>query len=235
MTRFSRASALGALFVLPMLMAVTTPAIAQVAPQPGFAKLGGFAGVTVMPSFTFDGETFDGMTASQEIDGEERFFLPRLDTRPLVRAILGYRARQASLEISYERTQHDGTFFDVPLDATYQAVNVDGRVVFATAHRVQPHVLVGGSFPWLTVEDGSIDDANLLEPEVGDARFKGYGLNTEAGVTVFPTPQLGISVGYAYRVIWFDRASGVSDTLGELRPRFRETSGSIAITGTFVF
>ena len=79
MTRFSRASALGALFVLPMLMAVTTPAIAQVAPQPGFAKLGGFAGVTVMPSFTFDGETFDGMTAYQEIDGEELLIMKESD------------------------------------------------------------------------------------------------------------------------------------------------------------
>jgi hypothetical protein len=70
---------------------------------------------------------------------------------------------------------------------------------------------------------------------VGDARFRGYGLNTEAGVTVFPTPQFGIGVGYTYRVVWFDRVTGVSDTLFELRPRFRETSGSVAINGTFVF
>jgi opacity protein-like surface antigen len=231
MTRFSRANALGVLLALPVLMAVSTPAIAQVAPQPGFAKLGGFAGVAVMPGFTFDGDVFDGQTVYiEENDGDEMVFLPLLDKQPLIRFILGYRARQASLEISYDRTQHEGSFGEFPMDATYQAVNVDGRFYFATKQRVQPHVLVGGSFPWLNVQEGA-----ALEPDVDDARFRGYGLNTEAGVTIFPVPQLGISVGYNYRMIWFDRVTAVSDKLYELRPRFRETAGSIAITGTFVF
>jgi opacity protein-like surface antigen len=216
--------------MLPGLLSLlAAPAAAQVQ-QPGAAKEGGFIGVTVMPAFTFDGETFDGQTAYQEVDGEELFFLPKMDKKPLIRFILGYRARQASLEISYDRTQHDGTFMGVPLDATYQAINVDGRFFFATTSRVQPYGLVGASFPWLRVKDGSI-----LNEEVGDARFRGYGLNTEAGISIFPSPQLGISIGYAYRVLWFDRATGVSDRLGDLRPRFRETAGSVAITGTFVF
>lgn len=213
-----------------LVLAVAAPVSAQLPDQSGAAKEGGFVGVTVMPAFTFDGETFDGQTYYQEIDGEELFFLPSLNERPLIRVILGYRAKSAAIEISYDRTQHDGTFMDVPLDATFQAVNVDGRYFFAPRSRVQPHVLVGGSFPWLNVEDGSV-----LGEDVGDARFKGYGLNTEAGVTFYPTRQLGIGVGYAYRVIWFDRASGATDRLGDLRPRFRETAGSIALTGTFTF
>lgn len=213
-----------------LVLAVAAPVSAQLPDQSGAAKEGGFVGVTVMPAFTFDGETFDGQTYYQEIDGEELFFLPSLNERPLIRVILGYRAKSAAIEISYDRTQHDGTFMDVPLDATFQAVNVDGRYFFAPRSRVQPHVLVGGSFPWLNVEDGSV-----LGEDVGDARFKGYGLNTEAGVTFYPTRQLGIGVGYSYRVIWFDRASGATDRLGDLRPRFRETAGSIAITGTFTF
>jgi hypothetical protein len=183
-----------------------------------------------MPGFTFDGETFDGRTIYQEIDGDEVVFLPELNKRPLIRAILGYRARNASLEISYDRTQHDGTFVDFPLDATYQAINADGRFFFNPSSRVQPHVLLGASFPWFNVKDGS-----FLDPDSDDARFKGYGLNTEAGVTIYPTPQLGLSVGYAYRLIWFDRVTGVTDTLFELRPRFRETAGTVAITATFIF
>ena len=216
---------------LALTTALAAPAVAQMPQQGGAAKEGGFIGVTVMPRFTFDGETFDGLSAYQEIDGEELVFLPKLDTKPLLRVILGYRARQASLEISYDRTQHEGTFADeMPLDATFQAINVDGRFFFLPDSRVQPHVLVGGSFPWLNVEDGG-----FLDPDVGDARFKGYGLNTEAGVTVYPTRQFGIGVGYSYRVIWFDRVTGVTDKLYELRPRFRETAGSVAVTGTFVF
>ena len=61
------------------------------------------------------------------------------------------------------------------------------------------------------------------------------GVNTEAGVTVFRTPRVGVSVGYAYRVMWFDRASGATDKLFYLRPRFRETSGSVAMSGLLHF
>ena len=95
---------------------------------------------------------------------------------------------------------------------------------------MQPHVLVGGSIPWLRIKDGS-----FLDPVVGDARFRGYGVNTEAGVTVYPHPKVGVSVGYSYRVMWFDRASGASDKLFYLRPRFRETSGGMAMSGFFTF
>jgi hypothetical protein len=218
--------------VLLFLMSVATPAWCQFETgfTKGFAREGGYAGVSTMPDFTFDGVTFDGESGYKKVGGEEIVVLPRLDSQRLFRGILGYRGRQAAFEISYDRTQHDGTFMGEPMKATFQAVNVDGRFFFLSGTRVQPHVLVGGSFPWLNIKEGS-----FLEGEVGDARFKGYGVNTEAGVTVYPHPRVGVAVGYNYRVIWFDRATGVADELGELRPRFRETSGSVVITGMFTF
>ena len=214
-----------------ILFALAAPLHAQTTTQPAYPKVGGFAGVTFVPSFTFDGETFDGESAYQRVDGEELVFLPKLDKQPMIRGILGYRARQASLELSYERTQHDGTFAgEVPMDATFQAFNVDGRFFFMPTRRIQPHVLLGGSLPFLDIENGSV-----LDEEVGDARFRGYGLNTEIGATVYPTQRFGISVGYSYRMIWFDRATGVQDELADLRPRFRETMSTVAFTGTFIF
>ena len=124
--------------------------------------------MTFVPSFTFDGETFDGESAYQRIDGEELVFLPKLDKQPMIRGILGYRARQASLELSYERTQHDGTFAgEVPMDATFQAFNVDGRYFFLPTRRVQPHVLFGGSLPFLDIENGSFLDPESAMPASG--------------------------------------------------------------------
>ena len=228
MTRTS-AAALVRVFLLPVLLfGVAAPSAAQ--EQRGFAKIGGFVAGSFMPAFTFDGETFDGQTVYQEVDGEELGFLPKIDEKPLFRGILGYRAPNVSLEVGYERSHHGGAFLDIPVDSTFQSVNIDGRYFFAIDHRIQPHVLVGAAFPWFTVQDGS-----FLDPDVGDATWKGYGLNTGAGVTVFPTRQLGISIGYTYRVLWFDRATGVSGTLFELRPRFRETSGAIAVSTHFTF
>ena len=218
--------------ILIVLMSVATPAWSQFEPvfPTGFAKEGGYIGFSGIPNFTLDGVTFDGETWYKEVDGEEVFILPKLNTRNMFRGIIGFRGRQAGLEISYDRTRHSGTFQDIPAEATFQSVNVDGKYFFLTEKRFQPHVVVGGAFPWLTIKDGS-----YLEPNVGDARYRGYGLNTEAGVTVYPHPRVGVGIGYNYRVLWFDRASGASDRLGELRPRFRETSGSMVLTGLLTF
>lgn len=220
-----------------LLTALATPAWSQVEeyyePQfpRGYAKEGGYLGVSGFPNFTFDGETFDGQTLYKEIDGEELAILPRLNASKMFRGVLGYRGRQAAFEVSYERTHHTGTFADeLPVDTTFQAVNLDGRFFFLSEKRVQPHVLVGASIPWLFIKDGS-----YLEPTLGDARWRGFGLNTEAGVTVYPHPRFGVSVGYSYRVMWFDRMTGVTDTLFYLRPRFRETSGSVVLGSVVTF
>ena len=99
---------------------------------------------------------------------------------------------------------------------------------------MQPYVLTGVGFPRLTIKDGSFLES---EPDagVGDGRFKGYALNTEIGVTVYPHPQVGIVLGYEYRPIWFDRASGLTDTPFELRPRFRESSKGVVLATLFTF
>jgi opacity protein-like surface antigen len=214
------------------LLSFAAPALSQ---EPkGFAKVGGYVGGSFVPDFTLDGETFDGMTAYREVGGDEIGILPKLDKQHMFRGILGYRGKMGALEFSYERTSHNGTFFDESVDATFQSVDLNGRFFFLTNGRVQPHVLVGGGIPWLTVKDGSfLED----EPDagLGDGSWKGYALNTEVGVTVYPHPQLGIAVGYHYRWIWFDRATGITDTLFDLRPRFREASKGVVVTGLVTF
>ena len=234
MPRYSFRPLILVLVCASFVLAPTAPVAAQ-EQSSGYAKQGGFVSFTFMPGFTFDGDFFDGQTGYKEIDGEELLVLPKLDKQPLMRGILGFRGKRASLELSYDRTQHDGNFMGETMTATFQAVNADVRYFFAPDSRVQPHVLAGGSFPWLRVQEGSVLDPNADVLSFGDARFRGYGVNTEVGVTVYPHPQFGVGVGYSYRVIWFDRASGVSDRVYEMRPRFRETSTNVAITGTFAF
>jgi len=211
-----------------LVLAFASPAWSQA--DSGFAKEGGFAAVSFLPGFTFDGVTFDGQTIYKQEDGDEFAILPRLDTRNLIRLTLGYRYRRASIELSYERTRHTGTFLDAPSQATFQAVNLDGRLFFLTRSRVQPHLLLGASLPFFKVTDGSV-----LDPDVGDATFKGYGVNSEAGVTMYAHRRFGVSVGYNYRFLWFDRMTGVSKTNFKLRPRFHETSGTIVVTSHIIF
>ena len=70
----------------------------------------------------------------------------------------------------------DGTFGEFPLDATFQAVNVDGRCFFAPRSRIQPHVLAGGSMPFLRVKEG-----DFLDP-VRATRASAAGASTPRSV-----------------------------------------------------
>ena len=219
------------LALVAALLALPTPAFSQFSSgTPGFAKEGGYAGMSVMPSFTFDRVTFDGESAYYEIGGDEITILPRLSTATMLRFILGYRAKNAGLEISYDFTNHDGTYLDGTGKATFRSINIDGRYYFLPMQRIQPYVQVGGSMPTFTVKEGS-----FLHEDYADAKFSGYGMNAEGGVVVYPHRQLGISVGYNYRVLSFDKVTGVKDRLFELRPRFRETSGTVVVSGHVIF
>lgn len=221
--------------LLALLAVCVVPLPAWSQDHQGFAKIGGYAGGTLVPQFTLDGETFDGLTYYQEVGGDEIAILPKLDRQRMFRGILGYRGERAAIELSYERSNHNGAWGDGGTGrATFQQVNVDARFFFLTHARIQPYVLVGGGIPWLTIKDGSfLED----EPEagLGDGSFNGYALNTEVGVTVYPHPRVGIVLGYAYRPIWFAGVSGITETRYDLRPRFRESSKGIVLTTLFTF
>jgi hypothetical protein len=211
------------------LLTLSVPVWAQ--EQSGFAKNGGYVGISGILDFSFGGETFNGQTVYKQEDGDEILILPKFEgAHNALRAVAGYRQDWAAFEVSYDRTKHEGTFQGFSGEGTFHALNFDYRVFLLNHSRIQPHVLIGGSIPWMTVKDGS-----FLDPRVGDGSFRGFGINTEAGVTVFPIPRVGISTGYRYRVMWFDSARGVTDTTYELHPRFHETTGSLVITGTFTF
>jgi opacity protein-like surface antigen len=221
--------------VLALFIVCVVPAAAWSQEQQGFAKVGGYVGGSFVPAFTLDGETFDGFTVYREIDGDEIAILPRLDKQKMFRGVVGHRYEKAALELSYERTSHNGVFAEVGTgEATFQQLNADARFFFLTRGRVQPYILAGGGLSRLSIKDGSF---LLDEPDagVGDARFKGYALNTEVGVTVYPHPQVGIVLGYGYRPIWFDGATGMTATQYELRPRFRESSRGVIFTTLVTF
>jgi hypothetical protein len=210
------------------LMSFASAARAQ--DVPGFAKNGLYVGATGVPEFKFDGVTFDGASIYQQIGGEEVLLLPRLDSHSTIRGVVGYRLTRGSFEVGYERLKQTATFMGLTGEATFHTLNFDERIYAFTRQRVQPYGLAGFSLPWLTIKDGS-----FLGDRVGDGTYHGLGVNMEGGVTVFPHPRFGISTGYRYRVMWFTTATGVTNTSYELRPRFRETAGSLSLSAFVTF
>jgi hypothetical protein len=226
---YSMAVRIGRILAMPaVFLTLAAPAWSQ--EQPPFAKTGVYVGASNVFDFALDGLTFDGSSYYQQIDGDEILILPRLERKSAMRALVGFRSRRGAFEVSYDRTKHQGTFLDAPGEAIFHAINGDERIFAFTNSRIQPYGLAGLSIQWLTIKDGS-----YLEPNIGDATFRGMGVNMEAGVMIYPISRVGISTGYRYRAMWFDRAHGVGDREYELRPRFRETSGSVVVTALFTF
>ena len=211
-----------------LLLALAAPSAAQ--ERGGYAREGVYVGVAPQVNATLDGLSFDGQTLYERVGGTEVAILPRLDQQTTIRALVGFRSRPLAIEFSLERARHGGTFVGLPADSVLTAFNVDGRFFFLTHQRVQPHAVLGLSIPVLRVEDGSFDD-----PLLGDARWRGTGLNTEVGVTVMATPRLGVSLGYVYRPIWFTTVRGVHDEPLELIPKFRESSAHPSVMAFWTF
>jgi len=215
-------------FVL-LAIAVAHPATAQTSTR-GAAREGVYVGVAPQVNATLDGVSFDGLTIYERVGGTELMILPKLDAKTRLRAVVGFRSRPLAIEISFERARHGGTFDGAPVESLLTATNVDSRFFFRTDQRVQPHFVLGISVPLLRVEDGSFDD-----PLLGDARWRGTGLNTEVGVTFLASDRFGVSVGYVYRPIWFTTVKGVHDEPLELLPKFRETTINPTVMAFWTF
>jgi hypothetical protein len=211
-----------------MFLVAVPPAV--YAQDGNFASNGLYIGASGAPNFTLDGVTFDGSTAYRQENGDEILILPRLARKNTFRGIAGFRSGRGAFEVGYEQTTHAGTFLGLTGEATIHSLNFDERIFALTRGRIQPYGLAGLSLPWLTVKDGS-----FLHGAVADGNFRGFGINTEGGVAVYPQSHLGVSIGYRYRMMWFDSAKGVSDTTYKLRPRFRETAGSVSIAAFVTF
>lgn len=140
----------------------------------------------------------------------------------------GEKKAKASLlesfgEISYLRSTHDVSFSGgFESKATYNILNADMKVysyfpkVEVKASELEEKrmdeeqlygfgaiVLIGGNFSWLVVEDYSVTST-----AVGDAIFRGLGLNLGGGLVWHLHPNISIDGEAIYRWRWFTAAEG---------------------------
>ena len=144
-------------------LTLATPGWSQQQDQSGFAKEGGYLGAAGLFDAKLSTSNFDGASLYKKVNGEEYLILPLFEREPMIRAIIGVRYPKLGVEFSYDRAKHPGTFQGETGEATFHAVNADARYFFARNGRVQPHILAGGSFPWLKIKDGAFIDADDIE------------------------------------------------------------------------
>ena len=180
------------------------------------------AGLSSTVDGDFDGTSFVAGGGSAEV-------MPDLDSGKGWSFALGTRRGPAAIQIGYERSQFDGTFAGVPMDASLSALNFDFKIHIFPKARVQPHLLFGFGFPSIKVEGGSVGSGGRR----ADAKFSGIGARAGAGLSFYPDPHFGIFVEGGYRWSSFNRVSGIVD--GELDDSVDGSGDFLALGATFTF
>lgn len=180
-------------------LVLVCPARAQ---ESGDVKKGFYLGAMfVHNSMSGDFDSFSILTeeGDDELEGDI-VFRPELDDGAGFGLILGRRYETISFEIGYQRTAHDTSFGPGDEDdAVYNVVDLNIKIDVFAQNKLRPYVLLGGGFPWLTVDGGTLDDDGSLD----DSRYYGFCLNAGVGVAYYFDPQWAITGGLIHRWNWF--------------------------------
>jgi len=165
------------------------------------AKSGFYIGLSGVHN-TVESDDFDGETVL--VGPSDIILVPDVDDGTGFKIVLGARSSSSAAEISYIKSDHDITFLGASGDGELTLWNLDWKLFFQTKKRVQPFFLLGFNFSEFTAKDSSSDGIN-----VGDAKFKGVGLNAGAGLAYYFNPRAAITAGATYRWITYGRAKGI--------------------------
>jgi hypothetical protein len=147
----------------------------------------------------FDETSLMTEEGDEELDNDI-VFVPELDDGTGFGLVLGRRYGKFSMEVGYQRTAHDTSFGPGDEDdAAYNVIDLNVKIDVFAQNKLRPYVLLGGGFPWLTVEDGTLDNSGSLD----DSKYYGFCLNAGVGVAYYFDPQWAITGGLIHRWNWF--------------------------------
>jgi hypothetical protein len=165
-------------------------------PPPGYVVLlrPDYGPLAAKPGF-YLGASVTGTGMGGDLDGDSALIgpwavlLPDVDAAVGFNVAAGFRAPADAFELSYDHSNHSGSFQSMPLDSTFNAVNFDWKHYFQIDEKLQPYTLLGMNFPWLDIHDGAFRGS-----AVGDATLYGIGMNLGGGAAYYLTPQLSVSL-----------------------------------------
>ncbi len=190
-----------------------------------YAKTGFYVGLS-LPYNNISGD-FNGDTVL--VGPSDIIIVPKIEDDYGFGILLGVTSGQGAGELSYLRTTHDASFLGGKGEVEYNMVNIDGKYYFLAHARVQPYLLLGLSFPWLIIKDGSASSS-----AVGDATFTGIGFNLGTGIAYYLHPRVSINAGINYKPLWYTRAEGVVGE-GKLEDAIDGSGFNFNVGMTYIF
>jgi hypothetical protein len=140
-------------------------------------------------------------------DGYQLLTVPEVGGGWGAGGLVGYRHRRVSIDASYARSAHSGTWNDtIELESRLEVFGLSVRIFRVRLLFLEPFALLGCSGVTLTVFDGSTDGSTTC-----DETFWGLGLNAGGGISLSLGNRVSVIAQAIYR---WDRFNTVDDFYG---------------------
>lgn len=171
---------------------------------------------------------FNGFEGSELIPGAgatstDVNFIPTISRNFGFAGVAGYRDGPWAAEVSYWYSNHSAYLFDgvdannnpvtaLSTTAVYSTINIDLRRYFFTTVPVQPFILAGMNFSFLSSHNTSelVDIATNTVIWSGDQTESGFGLNLGLGLELYLGDGFSVEGGAVQRFTSWGQANGAA-------------------------
>jgi hypothetical protein len=196
------------------------------------AYVGGFGNYThIDGAGQFNGSWGFQFNGNQEVD-----LIPAIDRNFGFGGLAGYRWGSYAGEISYWRTEHNGTWGPFPPafpliangKVVYHSLNVDFKRYLFPHLPAQPFVSAGLSFPWVVASQASGENSTGIY-QFADMSISGIGLNLGVGMELYLGPHYSIVGAAVHRWAGYNQITGALKQ--NFTPQLNSTDISVAGNG----
>lgn len=161
------------------------------------------------------GGFFNGASAFQFNGNVEVDLIPAIDRNFGFGVLVGHREGPYAGEVSFWRTDHNGTWGPFPPVfptvangvVCYQSFNIDFKRYLFTHLPSQPFFSVGVSFPWLVARQASGENSTGAY-RFADMSISGVGVNLAAGMEFYVGNDYSFVGGVQHRWAGFSQITG---------------------------
>lgn len=179
----------------------------------------GVVGTSVSISNT--GEFTGTNYARTDLPAYEVFLLPSLQQNFGYGFLFGHREQDYAVELSYWCSNHTAVFGPATLNfpqnpsigisqyqdsATYQSINVDFKRYFFTEQNLQPFLILGVGFPWITLNNADEDAFG----DINSVTLAGLACDMGLGVEYYFDQHFAIQLSAIQRWASFDEFKGIT-------------------------
>jgi len=194
------------------------------------ARQGFYLGMGI-PYNTIKGD-FDGKRTYVSNNLSEQIIVPEIDGAFGLGIIAGYGFTPSwAIEISLLGSRHNAKWLGADKDVDYSVFNIDAKYSFMAQEKTQPYLLIGLNTDSLVVKDGVYNASGSV---IGDATYRGGGLNLGGGVDHYISQNVSLGVGATLRIVNYNRVEGL-DTYGDLPHRLNGNSLSLMADAAYHF